>query len=353
MADRIAEKNNASAAAGLLAPLKSFMEHPHVSEIIINQPEEVWIEQGATWQQHKIKELTANHLYQLFRLVANESQQRFDKTHPLLSASLYDGSRIQCIHPPTALHYTMAIRRKTVKNFTLDNYSNHNFYQSIKPVNLLVERVDDLLEADQQLLALYAAGDWQTLIQQAIKSRKNIVISGGTSSGKTTFLNACLQAIDHEERIITLEDVREVDIPHQNKVQLLTSKGQQGEAKITMQDLVQCSLRLRPDRIIMGEIRGGEIMDFVNACSTGHEGSITSIHANNPTIALMRMVQLYKLNNVPSMTNDDILQELKQVIDIIVQINKTPHGRAATAIYYRYQHLAPQLKTRFHECAAV
>ncbi len=136
-----------------------------------------------------------------------------------------------------------------------------------------------------------------------------------------------------------LEDTREIETPHENQVQLLATKGEQGLAKISMQDLVQCSLRLRPDRIIMGEIRGKEILDFVSACSTGHEGSLTTIHANNPRIAFMRMTQLYKLNHLPAMTDDDILRELKEVIDIIVQVGKTKNGRQVNSIYYKYGYL--------------
>lgn len=117
---------------------------------------------------------------------------------------------------------------------------------------------------------------------------------------------------------------------------LLATKDDQGLSKITMQDLVQASLRLRPDRIIMGEIRGREILDFVSACSTGHEGSMTTIHANNPRIAFMRMTQMYKLNNVPSMRDEDIMRELKEVIDIVIQLNKTKQGRVASHIYYKY-----------------
>ncbi len=121
-------------------------------------------------------------------------------------------------------------------------------------------------------------------------------------------------------------------------MQLLASKHAQGSAKINMQDLVQCCLRLRPDRIIMGEIRGREILDFISACSTGHEGSLTTIHANSPRIAFMRMTQMYKLNNVPAMSDEDILRELKEVIDIIIQVEKTADGRIAKSIYYKGAH---------------
>lgn len=188
---------------------------------------------------------------------------------------------------------------------------------------------------DSKLQFLYNHREWHAFLQEAIQAKKNIVISGGTSSGKTTFLNALISEIPLDERIITLEDTREVSIPHQNHVSLLASKGGQGASKISMQDLLQSSLRLRPDRIIMGEIRGAEIMDFVNSCSTGHEGSMTSIHANNPKIAIMRMTQMYKLNNVPSMRDKDILQELNEVIDIIIQVGKTPRGREMLHCYYK------------------
>jgi type IV secretion system protein VirB11 len=170
--------------------------------------------------------------------------------------------------------------------------------------------------------------------------KKTIVISGGTSSGKTTFLNACLRQISLDERLVILEDTREIDTPHPNQLQLLASKGEQGVAKVTMQDLVQASLRLRPDRIIVGEIRGREILDFLAAASTGHDGSMTSIHANNPEIAFMRMAQMYKLNNVPSMTDDDIYRELKAVIDVIVQLEKAAEGRQVQSIFYRYGHVS-------------
>ncbi len=327
----------------LIEPIRFLLNDPQLSEILLNRPKEIWAENSQKqWQRFDVPQLDEKYIADLFRMISNESHQKFDKHHPLLSANLFDGSRIQCVHPPTARDFAFAIRRQAVKNFTLEDYRHHDFYRSIKPAALAVECIQDLPAHDLELLELYAHGQWEAFIHAAIKVRKNIVMSGGTSSGKTTFLNACLREIDVNERIITLEDVHEVQIPHPNKVQLFASKGDQGDAKVTMQDLVQCSLRLRPDRIVMGEIRGGEIMDFVNACSTGHEGSITSVHANNPSIAFMRMCQMYKLNNVPSMTNEDILSELKQVIDVIIQLGHDADGRCATGIYYRYQHLANQ-----------
>jgi len=316
----------------LLLPLKPWLEKPTVSEILINEPETIFIEDNGTMHKIPVPEMNADKLPRLFQLIASENQMVLNDEKPMLSGSLPDGSRVQLVLPPTAKHPTLSIRRQSVNKLTLNDYQNQDYYRHTSPYVL-----DDENTSTQTNLLnkLYHAKEWGEFIHQAILARKNIIISGGTSSGKTTFLNACLQAIHLTDRLIILEDTREVEVPHDNQVQLLASKHEQGKAKVTMQDLVQCCLRLRPDRIIMGEIRGKEILDFVSACSTGHEGSLTTIHANSPRIAFMRMTQMYKLNNVPAMTDEDILRELKEVIDIIIQVEKIPTGRIAKSIYYK------------------
>jgi len=148
------------------------------------------------------------------------------------------------------------------RNFTLADYDNNHFYKSARPFDIDATHFSHLNEDEKQLVLLYQQNDWSAFIKRAIELKKNIVISGGTSSGKTTFLNACLCHIPHTERILLLEDTREITIPHPNQVSLLSSKGEQGLARVSMQDLVQCCLRLRPDRIIVGEIRGKEVLDF-------------------------------------------------------------------------------------------
>lgn len=330
----------APGSQGLLSLLEPWLKDNEVSEILVNRPQEVFVEKRGLLVSQEVSALTERVLRNLMQLIANENQQTFSDKAPLLSGSLYDGSRVQLVSPPTARHYTLSIRRKVVSNFTLDNYKQSNFYDKAIAAEIETADYDSLPDTEKALITYYQKKDWDGFIRHAIHAKKNIVISGGTSSGKTTYLNACLREIPVHERIITLEDVREIDTHHPNLVQLLATKGEQGIAKVSMQDLVQCCLRLRPDRIIMGEIRGREIMDFVSSCSTGHEGSITSVHANNPRIAFMRMTQMYKLNNVPSMRDEDILNELKEVIDIIVQVAKTPQGRQVQSIYYKYGHYA-------------
>ena len=325
----------APGSSGLLKPLESWLSDPEISEILLNQPKEIWIEKQGKLVSHSVPEFTESHLFRLFQLIANENQQQLSNEFPLLSGSLSDGSRVQLCLPPTSKHYAFAIRRKVVQNFSLRDYKQGHFYGAVKRVQLNKSH-EALRQEEGELIDAYERGDWDDFIRNAILKKKNIVVSGGTSSGKTTFLNACLKEIPNQERLVILEDTRELDVPHQNQVQLLASKGLQGEAKVTMQDLVQASLRLRPDRILMGEIRGAEILDFVSACSTGHEGSMTSIHASDPEMAFRRMVQMVKLNNVPSMSDQDILEMLKSVVDIVIQLVKTSEGRRVSGVYYKH-----------------
>lgn len=327
----------APGAEGLLAPLKPFMDDATVNEILINQPGEVFVERRGVMTLYLMPELTPSHIKRLFGFIANENGQVLNKDFPMLSGNLYDGSRVQLVIPPAAREYTLSIRRPSLLQRTLEDYKHSHFYDNTRSFDASSRDCNPEDVKEKLLLDLYHQQLWGDFIELAVVLKKNIVISGGTGTGKTTFLNACLCHIPQDTRIITLEDTFEVVVPHNNAVSLSAPKTKD-ESKISMQDLVQCALRLRPDRIIMGEIRGREILDFVSACSTGHEGSITSIHANNPRIAFMRMTQLYKLNNVPSMRDADIARELHAVIDIVIQVARN-HGQiTATAVYYKNAH---------------
>jgi type IV secretion system protein VirB11 len=322
-------------ALGLLKPLQNWLSDPEVSEILLNKPGEIYIEKKGQLQRYTVPALNLSLLIHLFQLIANENHQEISESKPLLAGNLADGSRIQLVFPPTARYPTFAIRRKVIQNMGLAEYEKKGFYQHVVMFTQRERSTIELSEKERVLQHAYRTENWPLFIREALALKKNIVISGGTSSGKTTFLTACLRQIPETERILLLEDTREVQISHPNQVNLLSYKNEQGLANVSMQDLVQCALRLRPDRIILGEIRGREILDFLGASSTGHEGSITSIHASNPQIALMRMKQLYKQNNVPSMTDEDILQEIHTVVDIIIQLTKGTRGRYVQSIYYK------------------
>lgn len=305
-----------------------------VSEILINKPFEVYYEKNSSMHHVSVPEYSSKTLCNLFQLIANESQQTLNILRPLLSASLFDGSRVQLVLPPVAEFPTLAIRRKVDHQLDWASYQSSNYFNDTV-ASTKSGSVSNALDSD--LLSLYKNKSWHSFLGLAVRLKKNIVISGGTSTGKTTLLNALLTSIPAHERLIILEDTREVAVPHNNVVRLLASKGDQGIAKVTMQDLVQCCLRLRPDRIICGEIRGKEILDFISACSTGHDGSLTSIHSSSPKMAFMRMVQMYKLNNVPFMTDEAIMRELETVVDIVVQLVRDDKGRRVSSIYYNVE----------------
>lgn len=323
-----------SGSAGLLAPLQDFLDDEQVSEILINKPQEVFIERQGALLRFDMPVLTTQYLRRLFMLIANENKQCLSESSPMLSGNLFDGSRVQLVIPAAALHETLSIRKFTLKHLTFDDYASLGFFTKTQGVSL-----DSNTATEDALQRLYNAQNWPSFISQAILSKKNIIISGGTSSGKTTFLNSCIQHIPLNDRLVILEDTFEINVPHANCVRLKALKQVGNQAHhVSMQDLVQESLRLRPDRIIMGEIRGKEIFDFVSACSTGHSGALATIHANNPKVAFMRMAQLYKLNSVAGMEEKDIYNVLHEVVDIIVQVAKTNEGRRLMEVYYKNVH---------------
>ncbi len=311
---------------GLLSPLQSFLDDKNVMEIMVNRPQEVFIERRGEMNRLEMPILTTQYLRRLFTLIANENKQTLSELSPLLSGSLADGSRVQLIIPEAAKFETLSIRKFVVQNVSFDDYAKVGFFN--------IENTNNLKE--ELLQKLYHAQQWQDFFTQAILAKKNIIISGATASGKTTFLNSCASVIPLHERLIILEDTYEIKIPHKNIVRLKALKSANNHKHhISMQDLVQASLRLRPDRIIMGEIRGQEIFDFIAACSTGHSGALATIHANSAEGAFIRMAQLYKLNNVPSMSEADISKVLYATIDIVVQLEKNKQSNRLAEVYYR------------------
>ena len=177
--------------------------------------------------------------------------------------------------------------------------------------------------------------EYRAFLDAAISSRQNILISGGTSTGKTTFLNACLRAVPSQERLITIEDAREVQLIQANRVHLLASRGGQGRAQVTPQQLIEASLRLRPDRIIMGELRGVEAFAFLRAVNTGHPGSIATIHADSPMMAFEQLALMVMQADL-GLTRPQIIDYIRHVVPIVVQLKRNEAGRRfVSEIYYR------------------
>jgi type IV secretion system protein VirB11 len=314
-----------------LAPLQQYFDMPKVSEITINKPGEIWVEVGGDMQSFDVPELSHDHLKSLGRLIAQSSEQSISEETPILSATLPQGFRIQLVFPPAVepSFVAIAIRKATTMNIDLDQYEAMGAFQATtvrKEIN----------PVDAELRELLNAGSIKDFLTKAVLAKKNIIISGGTSTGKTTFLNAALRVIPPTERIITCEDAREIMIPHiKNRVHLLASKGGQGRSKLDMQDLIEACLRLRPDRLMLGELRGKEAFSFMRAVNTGHPGSISTLHADTPTLAVEQLILMIMQAGL-GLSREQIKSYVENVINVIVQLKRGAHGvRYISEVYFK------------------
>ncbi|UAT43289.1 P-type DNA transfer ATPase VirB11 [Anaplasmataceae bacterium AB001_6] len=291
-----------------------------MNEVSINAPGEVWVEKKGDISVRKIPALTLEHLKSLSRLIAQSTDQVISEEKPLLSATLPNGYRIQVVMPPACERggVIMSIRKPSPLKLTLDDYEKMGAFSQVK----VEDEVDKIM---LQLVELLKQKQIKEFLQQAVINKKNIIISGGTSTGKTTFTNAMLRSIDSSERLITVEDAREVEIDNPNRVHLLASKGGQGRANVTTQDLIEACLRLRPDRIIVGELRGAEAFSFLRAINTGHPGSIATLHADNPKMALEQL-KLMVLQAGLGISQEQVMDYIINVVDIIVQLKRADKG---------------------------
>lgn len=323
--------SNHTALETYLAPFNDLFQEEGISEISINKPGEAWIEKYGEMRHELLPAVDLEHLKSLGKLVAQSTDQKISEEMPLLSATLPNGYRIQVVFPPACSPGTvaMSIRKSSTIKFTLDSYEKSGLFD-----NTIIAEQED--ENDDRLLRLLQRNKIKEFIQNAILNKKNIIISGGTSTGKTTFTNALLGEIPKSERLITCEDAREVMLDQPNVVHLLASKGGQGRAKVTTQDLIEACLRLRPDRIIVGEIRGAEAFSFLRAINTGHPGSISTLHADTPRMALQQL-KLMVMQAGLGMPPDEVMSYVKAVVDIVIQLKRSAEGkRYISEIYYRY-----------------
>lgn len=310
-----------------LAPLLPVLSRPEVTDLFINRPGEVWVEtlDGST-ERHAMPDLDEASLWRLARQIASLSHQGISREHPLLSATLPDGARVQVVAPPaTRGSLIMAIRKHVVPDLTLADYVGQGAFTRTRYSrgSADLHAVDVPSGQDPESLARFL-GD-------LVRSRRNILISGGTSTGKTTFLNALLKEIPASERLVLIEDTAEVSLVHENAAALLAIKGDLGEARVSADDLLQAALRMRPDRIILGEVRGSEAYTFLRAVNTGHPGSITTIHADSPEGALEQLA-LIVLQAGTRLRREDIIHYATGVIDAVVQLERRDGHRQIARI---------------------
>ena len=315
-----------------LQPLQRWLDEDGVSEISVNVPGKVWIEAaGKPREEFEVPELTKNLLAQLSRQIAAATDQLINQEKPLLSAALPTGERVQVVAPPAAPNgYALSIRKQVLHQMTLDDYAKQGAFNMTE-----LTRNADLSDEVKALQKALKKGNVQEFLSLAVKSHQNIVISGGTSTGKTTFLNALLQEIPMDERIITIEDTREVNAPHGNLLNLIAAKGDQGRSLATIQDLLEATLRLRPDRIILGELRGKEAYTFLRAINTGHPGSICTLHADSPAGAIEQLSLMVLQANL-GLSRNEIKDYVSSMIDIVVQLKREGSRRFISAIQFKH-----------------
>ena len=307
--------------------LRHFLDliQPHldkdITELAINRPGEVWLEENGKWvlyQEDKIDELW---LDGLVRTVAAKQKQEVNETKPLLSTTLSSGLRIQIVMPPACIigTFTVTIRKPGSRKPSWEYYRNTGFFERVVP------EYQGISEIDARILKLKNSGDYEEMLKEAIAAKKNIIISGATSTGKTTFTNLLLDTISINERLITIEDAEELQLSHKNVVRLIYSKGGQGVAKVTPGELLEACLRLTPDRIIYAEIRGPEAFDFLDTIFSGHDGCITSMHASSPMKAIQRLqIMVKKHETGRTFEARDIRTMIFSQVDMIVQLQKEP-----------------------------
>ncbi|MHC4705121.1 MAG: CpaF family protein, partial [Planctomycetota bacterium] len=281
-------------------PLEVFLRDPHVSDILVNGPSQIYIEKQGQLQRSKITFMDEKHLMRIIQRIGSNVGRRIDESMPMLDARLPDGSRVNAIIPPLALDGPMV----SIRRF------------GATPIN-----IRRLLELDA------LAEDMARFMEACVKCRMNTLISGGTGTGKTTFLNALSRWIPEGERVLTIEDAAELQLQREHVVRMETRPPNiEGEGCVTQRDLVRNSLRMRPDRIVVGEVRGAETLDMLQAMNTGHEGSMTTVHANSPRDALRRLENMVSMAGI-NYPIRAIREQLSSALDVMVHLERMTGGK--------------------------
>ena len=315
-----------TAVRELLRPLAGFLALDGVTEVVVNRPGEVLYEQGASWRREAVADLPVDRLQSLVRAIATYSDQAVGPRSPILSAILPDGQRIQIVVPPAVEPglVSLSIRLPGEAIRSLDDYARDGaFDRFVWPRSRALAGIrSELSDSDRALIDLLERRDLGAFLQSAVSQRRNIAVVGDTGSGKTTLMKTLCWHIPAAERVITIEDVRELSLPgHDNIVHLLYSKGGQGVSDVTPADLIAACMRMRPDRVLLAELRGSEAFDFLKLLTTGHSGSITSYHAESCALAFERYVLMAKEHKDAAIFDAEGLKRLVRLtLDIIVHV---------------------------------
>ena len=322
----------ASALQLTLRSLRPLLQNPEVTELCINRPCEAFIETQQGWRKESLPFADFDWCRRLAKLVANSTRQRIDEESPLLSASLPTGERIQIVLPPatTPASVAITIRRPSDEVWSIEELSRRGIFRSTRRAS------DALDETESELLRLLGAQEYETFMRLAVTARKNIVVSGPTGSGKTTWTKALIREIPGDERLITIEDAKELVLDrHPNHVRLFYSKDDQGLARVTPKQLLESCLRMKPDRILLAELRAEEAFDYLRNVNSGHPGSITSVHAASAELAFEQLVLLVKQSRGgQELARADIKNLLYLLVDVVIQFGVERHQRFIKEIYF-------------------
>lgn len=321
-----------SALALTLRDLEPILGGDGVTELCINRPGEAFVESACGWRQISLSFASGDWCLRLAKLVANATQQRIDEQSPLLSAALPGGERIQVAMPPAtqANCVSITIRKPAPRSWSLDDLAQQGIFDRAQHSG---ERQDPL---QRQLVAYLQRRDYVGFMRLAVLGRQNILVSGPTGSGKTTWTKALIGEIPAHERLISIEDAQELVFDgHPNHVRLFYSKGGQGRSKVTPKQLLEACLRMKPDRVLLAELRAEEAFDYLRNVNSGHPGSITSIHAASAELAFEQLVLLVKQNDAGrELSREDIRQLLATLVDVVIQFGVDGPVRYIKEIWY-------------------
>jgi type IV secretion system protein VirB11 len=331
--DSSAQEVPSSSALELnLRALRPILADPEVTELCINRPGEAFVETRTGWERRALPFASFDWCRRLAKLIANSTRQRVDEATPLLSASLPTGERAQIVLPPATTAGTVAItlRRPSDEVWTVEELARRGIFRTTRRSTAALD------ETERELLALLGANQYEAFMRLAVAARKNILVSGPTGSGKTTWTKALIREIPAAERLVTIEDAQELVLDtHPNHVRLFYSKDDQGLARVTPKQLLESCLRMKPDRILLAELRAEEAFDYLRNVNSGHPGSITSIHAGSCELAFEQLVLLVKQSaGGRELARADIKNLLYLLVDVVIQFGVERHERFIREVWY-------------------
>lgn len=315
-----------------LRALRPLLARRDVTDICINKPGEAFLDTPRGWERVPLPFANYAWCRRLAALVANSTRQRIAEDSPILSASLPTGERIQIVLPPATTQGSVAItiRRPADEVWSLSDLTRRGIFDGTR------EASDTLDATETELMSLLQGRELETFMRLAVVSRRNIVVSGPTGSGKTTYTKALIREIPAGERLITIEDARELVLDrHPNHVRLYYSKDDQGLARVTPKQLLESCLRMKPDRILLAELRAEEAFDYLRNVNSGHPGSITSVHATSAELAFEQLVLLVKQSRAGAeLARADIKSLLYLLVDVVIQFGVDGRRRYVKEVFY-------------------